>query len=65
MNDEYNKIYKFLDIKEINDTTYTKERVNNYKELINKELYNKLSTFYEKDHEYFKKLLEYKIPWFD
>jgi len=59
---EYNKIYKFLDIKEINDTIYTKERVNNYKELINKELYNKLITFYEKDHEYLEKLLGYKIP---
>lgn len=65
INDEYNKIYKFLDIDEINDITYTKERVNSYKESINKELYNKLITFYKKDHEYLEKLLGYNIPWFD
>lgn len=63
-NKEYNKIYKFLGLKEPNNIEYTEERVGSYNDKIKVETYNKLKKFYLKDIKKLEELLGYKMNWF-
>lgn len=64
MNYEYNKIYKFLNIKELKNEKYEKKRIGNYQQQIEKNLYHKLVDFYKKDVKKLEKFLNIKTNWF-
>jgi len=63
MTDSYNKIYNFLNIKEMNDINYNLEHVSMNKSKINPLLYNKLINLYKKDILSLEKLLNIKTNW--
>jgi hypothetical protein len=65
MNEEYNKIYSFLDLSNYN-TEYTEELVGDYDKKnkdISSELYNKLIKFYKDDVSKLEKMLGLKTNW--
>jgi hypothetical protein len=62
MNEEYNKVYSFLNLKNIN-TNYKLEFTSNDKNIIDKKLYNKLIHFFKKDINQLEKLLKIKTGW--
>ena len=64
MENEYNKIFKFLNIEELYNMNYTEERVGIYSEKIKTEIYNKLINFFKKDTKKLEKLLGYSTNWF-
>ena len=63
MNKEYNKIYKFLNIKQIN-VECEKVRIGNYNKNIDDKIYKDLVKFYKKDVNKLEKLLNIKTNWF-
>jgi hypothetical protein len=62
MNSEYNKVYKFLNLK-LFDTKYTLEFVQNYKNNIDKDIYLQLKDFYKKDIVKLEKFTNKKLNW--
>ena len=63
MNKEYNKIYKFLNIKQIN-VECEKVRIGNYNKNIDDKIYKDLVKFYKKDVNKLERLLNIKTNWF-
>jgi hypothetical protein len=67
MNDEYNKIYSFLNLPNYN-AKYTEELVGDYDKKnkdINSNLYNKLIQFYKDDVNHLEKILNIQTNWFN
>ena len=62
--DEYNKIFKFLNISTNNNINYSIEHKSNDRSEINKEIYNKLIKYYEEDIKELEKILNKNITWF-
>jgi hypothetical protein len=62
MNEEYNKVYSFLNLKNIN-TNYKVEFMSDDKSIIDKKLYNKLISFFKKDILQLEKFLKIKTGW--
>ena len=63
MNKEYNKVYKFLNIKNLNNTQYKLEHISTNKSSINPLLYKKLINMYKKDIKSLEKLFDLKTDW--
>jgi hypothetical protein len=59
--EEYKKIYKFLDVKNMK-IDYTREHVGSYKNEMNKKVETKLKNVYKKENERLFKFLGYEIP---
>ena len=62
MNEEYNKVYEFLNLKNIKKK-YSYEFESNDKSKINDDLYKKLINFFKKDVKKLEKLLNIKTNW--
>ena len=63
MNKEYNKVYKFLNIKNLNNAQYKLEHISTNKSSINPLLYKKLINMYKKDIKSLEKLFDLKTDW--
>jgi len=63
MQEEYNKIYEFLNLKKIYDINYTEERVGNYNDKINPKTYDSLIDFYKEDVKSLEDFIGYKTNW--
>ena len=63
MENEYNKIYEFLNLKKIYNINYNEERVGNYNDKINPKTYDSLINFYKKDVKALEDFLGYKTNW--
>jgi hypothetical protein len=61
---EYNKIYDFLNIPRPYNIKYDIERVGNYDNKISKNTYLKLKNFFKKDVRKLEKFLGYTLNWF-
>jgi hypothetical protein len=64
MTAEYNKVYNFLNLKNV-DINYNLEFESDNKSEIDSKLYNKLIKFYSKDVQNLEKLLKIKTNWFN
>ena len=62
--DNYNKIFKFLNVNTPNNINYSVEHKSNDKSEINKEIYKKLIKYYQKDVKELEKILNKNITWF-
>lgn len=65
MEDEYNKIYKFLNVKELHNQDYTEEFVTSYEKELDKTTYNNLIDYYKEDVKKLEEFLGFKTDWFD
>lgn len=63
MNKEYNKVYNFLNIKELNNINYELEYVSKNKSKINPIVYQELLNLYKKDILSLEKLFGLKTDW--
>jgi hypothetical protein len=63
IDNQYKKIYDFLNINTPTDVTYTKERVSFDTSSINSELYDTLIPFYKNDVKKLEEFLGYKTLW--
>ena len=64
MEKEYNKIYTFLNVKELNNVEYTLEFITSYNKEINKKTYDKLIDYYKEDVKKLEEFLGFKTDWF-
>lgn len=64
MKEEYNKVYNFLNIQELDNTKYDLEYVSSNKSKIDSTVYKKLVDIYKKDVESLEKVIGFKTGWF-
>ena len=63
MNSEYNKIYKFLNVKLLNNIKYKLEFISDDKSEIDINVYNELVNFYKNDVKNLENMLNIKTNW--
>jgi hypothetical protein len=60
----YNKVYKFLNVKELYNVEYEFKHMGNYEEEIDKQTYKKLVKYYKDDIKQLEKFIGKKTNWF-
>jgi hypothetical protein len=64
METEYNKVYQFLNLSQLDNVTYNTHFESDSKDTINAALYNTLQLFFIDDVKKLEKLINIKTNWF-